>query len=780
MSNLYLKRITVCFAVILGCFSPVSPQLRASSSYVHIVPDQVVGTPMSGYDRGYNTRAVGLNDSLGVRALLLDDGRLRIAIISLDLLGFNVDFDSGSGLLQQKLDGLGVDRYMIVSTHTHGAPKVLDLGNPYRSDRSWPGDKSYVGWVEERIITAVDAATSLLEPVTMAVGYGRVNLAFNRRLVHPNGTVEMIWGRGREIDSKLLGPTDPEVVVIRVDRSNGIPLAILFNYACHPVVLGAQNRMLTGDFPGYATRYIEKAFPKAKALFLQGAAGDIDPLIDVQNSFNPARLQGEELGREVVRISRSDVEEISSSELVWKTFETKFGRFNDSSSLLLVRYGLLFLDEELALLALPGEPFIDHQIRFKAWSPFPHTLLVGYTNGYVGYLPTLSAYAEGGYGANYGATMHLDPATGTIMIDAGLDEINKYVWVKPPPKEVAVGESVAFEAIIHGDFVEPDIEAIYADLSELNGSSRTYLTEIPSGDWKLEAQIFPILPSNNVEIPLVKIAEDGMSIPLLRHRISSIPTANLMIWMNRLDSNWELVAGDGTKWSVGNVDGNSDVCIVDIQLPEDNSLANYWSLDWLPKRSFHVKNYSSLSFDINVGLLTGVREPKMTLFVNDQAINLRNKVDWNVAEWQNVLIEFEELKKNTRLDRIRFWGRSEGRFSIRDIELNLIKKLTVVGEMQREHHVSKPFFKVSPNPFNAETTVEYGLDEDAHVEILVYNSLGQFVTTLIRGWTPSGIHKISWKGSSVGGKSLATGIYLIRMTSDRNTIPLVEKVVILK
>ena len=780
MSNLYLKRIIVCFAVILGCVSPVSPQLRAAASYVHIVPDQVVGTPMSGYDRGYNARAVGLNDSLGVRALLLDDGRLRIAIISLDLLGFNVDFDSRSGRLQQKLEGLGVDRYMIVSTHTHGAPKVLDLGNPYRSDRSWPRDKSYVGWVEDRVITAVDTATSLLEPVTMAVGYGRVNLAFNRRLVRPNGTVEMIWGRGREIDSKLLGPTDPEVVVIRVDRSNGIPLAILFNYACHPVVLGAQNRMLTGDFPGYAARYIEKAFPNAKALFLQGAAGDIDPLIDVQNSFEPARLQGEELGREVVRISKSDVEEISSSALVWKTFETKFGGFSDSSSLLLVRYGLLVLDQELALLALPGEPFIDHQIRFKAWSPFPHTLLVGYTNGYVGYLPTLSAYAEGGYGANYGDTMHLEPASGEKMIDVGLDEINKYVWIDPPPKEVAVGEPVAFEAIIRGDFVEPDTEAVYADLSDLNGPSRTYLTEISSGDWKLEAQIFPRLPSNNVEIPLVKIVGDGTSIPFLRHRISSIPKANLMIWMNRIDSNWELVAGNGTQWSVGSVGENSDVCIVDIQLPEDNSLANYWSLDWLPKRPFDVKNYSSLSFDVNIQLLTGVSEPKMTLFVNDQIINLRDKIDWNMAGWQNVIVEFEKIKQDARLDRIRFWGRSEGSFFVRNVGLNLVKNLTVVGEMQKGHHFSKLWLKASPNPFNAETTVEYGLDEDANIEILVYNSLGQFVTTLYGGWTPSGIHKISWKGSSVGGKSLATGIYLIRMTSDRNTIPLVKKVVILK
>ena len=111
--------------------------------------------------------------------------------------------------------------------------------------------------------------------------------------------------------------------------------------------------------------------------------------------------------------------------------------------------------------------------------------------------------------------------------------------------------------------------------------------------------------------------------------------------------------------------------------------------------------------------------------------------------------------------------------------LNLIKKPTIIGEIQRNHHGLKQFLKVNPNPFNAETTIEYGLVEDAHVEISVYNSLGQCVTTLYRGWNSPGTHKISWKRSSTGGKSLATGIYWIRMISDRDTIPYVRKVLVL-
>ena len=91
---------------------------------------------------------------------------------------------------------------------------------------------------------------------------------------------------------------------MQIEDLQGKPLAVLFNYACHAVVLGKQNRLLSADFPGYAMAYVERRFSGATGLFLQGAAGDLDPYIDVQNDFGPARDQGEELGQEVVRVAR--------------------------------------------------------------------------------------------------------------------------------------------------------------------------------------------------------------------------------------------------------------------------------------------------------------------------------------------------------------------------------------------------------------------------------------------------------------------------------------------
>ena len=67
----------------------------------------------------------------------------------------------------------------------------------------------------------------------------------------------------------------PTVPVLRVEALDGKPLAIVFAHGCHPVVLGAGNRLYTADFPHFARETIEAAFPSALAIFLPGCSGDV-------------------------------------------------------------------------------------------------------------------------------------------------------------------------------------------------------------------------------------------------------------------------------------------------------------------------------------------------------------------------------------------------------------------------------------------------------------------------------------------------------------------------
>ncbi|MEZ4733472.1 MAG: hypothetical protein R3E79_40770 [Caldilineaceae bacterium] len=75
-------------------------------------------------------------------------------------------------------------------------------------------------------------------------------------------------------------PIDPGVVVLRVDDLAGKPLGVWTNFACHSVVLGADNLQISGDWPGYAMRKLEETFgPGTTCLFTQGGAGNINPLV---------------------------------------------------------------------------------------------------------------------------------------------------------------------------------------------------------------------------------------------------------------------------------------------------------------------------------------------------------------------------------------------------------------------------------------------------------------------------------------------------------------------
>jgi len=68
-----------------------------------------------------------------------------------------------------------------------------------------------------------------------------------------------------------------------------------------------------------------------------------------------------------------------------------------------------------------------------------------------------------------------------------------------------------------------------------------------------------------------------------------------------------------------------------------------------------------------------------------------------------------------------------------------------------------------PNPFNAQTTIRYSLNEDAPVRLQVLNALGQSVRTLVDGKQNAGSHSAAWDGRSENGQNVASGIYLYHL-----------------
>ena len=415
--------------------------LQAGTARINITPTPAVGAPLVGYTAVHDKLARGVHDSLYARVVVLDDGQQQVAVVALDLLGMN------PGNLAGRLRQLGLTGWLLNASHTHGGPMVVRLYEPYGDDRTWPPTAPYLTWLEERLVAGVRQALAQRRPVRAAAGSGEVDLSFNRRLVHDDGSVEMIWHQNT--DPRPLGPVDPRVGVVSLQDDTGAVVAILAHYACHAVVLGSANRQITADYPGYTAAYLEGRFPGSVALFLQGGAGDLDPYTCVQSDFAPARAQGEALGREVERVvravTRSDADEAMlppDADLHWAEFSRAYAPAPEAVAgehPVTATASLLTLGDRVAWVALPGEPFVDLQLDLAARSPWPYTFLLGYTNGYAGYLPTVAASRQGGYGAEPGGTLHLAPGAGEAMVNEALDHLARLAV----PAGTAVADAAA-------------------------------------------------------------------------------------------------------------------------------------------------------------------------------------------------------------------------------------------------------------------------------------------------------------------------------------------------
>jgi hypothetical protein len=113
-------------------------------------------------------------------------------------------------------------------------------------------------------------------------------------------------------------PVDPTVSILRVDAADGKPVAILVNYACHPVVFGSDNLQYSADYPGVAIRTVESEFGgQPLTIFLQGGDGDINPYYAVhpldQDAVRMRDWTGERLGREAARAAKA-IQTVSAPE----------------------------------------------------------------------------------------------------------------------------------------------------------------------------------------------------------------------------------------------------------------------------------------------------------------------------------------------------------------------------------------------------------------------------------------------------------------------------------
>jgi neutral ceramidase len=413
--------------IVLAAALQAQPQGGFQAGVAKTDLEPAFGMAMSGYGARTGV-AQGVLDPVQVRVLALSDGARTLALVTLDLV-FPID--------QPEMDRIraavkpNVSEVIFHASHTHSGPTYSSHRDAYEK-------------AVNRIQQTILVAARVIVPVRIGTGWGVAYIGHNRRQVLFDGEPRMFWRNETQVSTF---PVDPTVGVIRLDRRDGTPLAILVNYACHPVVLGPDNLSYSADYPSAMRDTIEEAFKRMPmAFFLQGAPGDINPYFDktplMQNAVVHMQETGRKLGEEAVRVARSiqtqvvDAPAIQSKTAVlhsnsrWdvpklRSILKERYRLDEARAARLVREQMdlpvttLLLNHELAFVTLPGEPFVEFQMQLRARSPVPNTYLLGYTDGAFGYFPTIAAAVRGGYGANSTATM-VEVGMGERMLDAGL------------------------------------------------------------------------------------------------------------------------------------------------------------------------------------------------------------------------------------------------------------------------------------------------------------------------------------------------------------------------
>lgn len=401
--------------------------LKAGFSEVVITPQEPVW--LVGY-AARNKLSTGVHDDLYVKAFYLDHDEKETLFLSFDVLGIDADLCSKvRSLIQEKT---GITDILISATHTHSAPATcmaLLIGGKELN-------QSFISVLPAKACEAAIQAKAHSAKATLYSGaIDAPKMTKNRR---PNETV-----------------ADPALTVIKAVDENGKTMGMVVNYACHCTILDSNNYLVTADFPAYLSQMLKEENPDLVTLFINGACGDLNIGYSADASalganmgnvrtyenaeyfagylkrcilecltgakpmpeevyFKPQEIAFPvkdnlptigELDKEIAKCAKlvadcTDPEEKPNLEIAKIRNEclklnivTHVTGKSIKAGIHIVKIG------DVAMMSIPGELFcetgMDLKKVLKEIGDKP--MIAGYTDGYLGYMPTRSAFAKGGY-----------------------------------------------------------------------------------------------------------------------------------------------------------------------------------------------------------------------------------------------------------------------------------------------------------------------------------------------------------------------------------------------
>lgn len=225
--------------------------------------------------------------------------------------------------------------------------------------------------------------------------------------------------------------------------------------------------------------------------------------------------------------------------------------------------------------------------------------------------------------------------------------------------------------------------------------------------------------------------------------------------------------GSGDQWNRGGKYRNDGV---DIELSNDSQGAMY-SIGWVDTgewMKYTVTVQESGKYDIHFRVASPNSNGRLQLLLNEQAltsiVSMPNTGGW--YDWQSFTIENVDVPAGDQSLKLFF---HQSGFNINSIRFS--KDSSSTGSMPHPGIPVKLTLKQNyPNPFNAQTNFWYGLPEDAFVRIEIYNSNGQFVSTVENSQKESGWHQATWHvdGESKLDSNFSSGVYFYQVEAKSN------------
>ncbi|MBN2005102.1 MAG: neutral/alkaline non-lysosomal ceramidase N-terminal domain-containing protein [Anaerolineae bacterium] len=240
-----------CVAAISSCKPPEEPPrsldpdgLKVGAAVVDITPDETVGMDLAGYGHRSST---GVHDPITARCLVIDDGNTEIALIALDFSNLAYSAFKKAASEVGKASGIPAEHIFVHAIHTHSGPSLEYYGSHPKAYKE----------LLQKITQCVISAKNGKEQATAAIGKGTAVVdTINRD--YPDRKVEN------------------DVNVIEFRDSEKEMIAVLVNFACHPVVLGPDNLLMSADYVHFLRESLEETLG-GTAIFFSGSLGDINP-----------------------------------------------------------------------------------------------------------------------------------------------------------------------------------------------------------------------------------------------------------------------------------------------------------------------------------------------------------------------------------------------------------------------------------------------------------------------------------------------------------------------